>query len=809
MTLPTLRGWGRSESNERVGGVGIAAWCGLRRRWRQVVLLILLVGVVGAGALATGAGGRRASTALARFKSSSRSADIELAAEATPEQLDELAQVPGVDAVAALSAFGLIIPDHAQFQSIGVPIDAAFGTTVDRDRIVAGRPPDPSSVNEITLGEGLATELGLAVGGHLTVESFTPAQIAAILGGTGDVGEPSGPRVDLRVAAIVRRPLDLGDRGASGGLLMLTPAFGRAYTDRIGVFGTRIRIRTDHGAADVPRVLAASRAILGDSQFAAQSLAVETQGARAAIDLFASALWICAAVSAVAGAIAIAIVTARELQLMRDEHERLRELGCTRRQVVMIGMVPTVLAAVGGGVLAVVAAIALSPLFPLGVARRADPDVGLHADWTVLAVGAVALAGVVVAMGFVAAYLSTSRRSLDRSWAGRSWPSTLAERVAAAGTAPPLTNGVRMAVESDRRGTPIRPALFGAVVGTLGLTAALLFGASVRHLVATPRLYGANWDFSAADVTANTPCGGSDYGLAAEPGIAALAELCSQNVQLDGRPVTAIAYTQLRGGPIEPVVVSGQAPDGPNELALGATTLRMLGKHAGDTVHVAGRSTTLEYRIVGTVVFPSLAQAQPLADGAAFTGAGYAPLFDQNLFTRSFVGRIAPGADRSAVERRIMATPQLAPPVGPAVPTEVGRLHEIRWLPVTLATLVVSLALLAVGHAIVTGVRRHRREFAILKTLGFTGSQVRATVAWQATTMGTVGLVIGIPIGIVVGELLWRRVASGLGVSTNAPFPTATVLLIVPAVIALVNLVALLPARAAAQAQPAAALRTD
>ncbi len=127
----------------------------------------------------------------------------------------------------------------------------------------------------------------------------------------------------------------------------------------------------------------------------------------------------------------------------------------------------------------------------------------------------------------------------------------------------------------------------------------------------------------------------------------------------------------------------------------------------------------------------------------------------------------------------------------------------------TLALLVVSLALLAVGHALVTGVRRRRRELAILKTLGFTRGQVRATVAWQATTIATVGLVIGIPIGIVAGELLWRRVASGLGVSTDSPFPIATVLLIVPAVVALVNLVAILPARAAARAEPAAALRTD
>src|SRR5436190_1235241 len=90
--------------------------------------------------------------------------------------------------------------------------------------------------------------------------------------------------------------------------------------------------------------------------------------------------WISATAAGLAGAIAIAIVSARELDLMREEHERLRELGCTRRQLVMIGMVPTVLAAVCGSVLALMAAFVLSPLLPLGVARRADPDVGLHAD---------------------------------------------------------------------------------------------------------------------------------------------------------------------------------------------------------------------------------------------------------------------------------------------------------------------------------------------------------------------------------------------------------------------------------------------
>ena len=90
------------------------------------------------------------------------------------------------------------------------------------------------------------------------------------------------------MVGIVRRPLDLGDQFAVGGLLVLTPAFARAHQADIGVFGSRIRIRTVHGQADVPRVVEEGRAILGDGLFTAQDLAVANQGASAAIDLVAS-----------------------------------------------------------------------------------------------------------------------------------------------------------------------------------------------------------------------------------------------------------------------------------------------------------------------------------------------------------------------------------------------------------------------------------------------------------------------------------------------------------------------------------------
>jgi ABC-type antimicrobial peptide transport system permease subunit len=142
-----------------------------------------------------------------------------------------------------------------------------------------------------------------------------------------------------------------------------------------------------------------------------------------------------------------------------------------------------------------------------------------------------------------------------------------------------------------------------------------------------------------------------------------------------------------------------------------------------------------------------------------------------------------------------------------SIPVEVDRLQQIDAIPASIAALLAVLALLAVGHALVTAVRRRRSELGLLKVLGFDRRQVRATVAWQATTLGTVGLVLGIPAGILIGRVAWQLIANGLGVSDAVTTPTLWLLLTVPAVLLIVNLIALVPARAAARTVPAIALR--
>ena len=158
-----------------------------------------------------------------------------------------------------------------------------MGNVVDRSRLIAGRRANPAAPDEVTIGEVLATQLHQAVGGHLDFVSYTPAQFAAATAGGGSSGgpppSPAGPRVRLRIVGIVRRPGDLGDADSGGGIVVLTPAFNRAYFDQIGNFGVDIDIRTRHGASDVPGVIAAARPIFAHSGGVSSQGGAEDTGA--------------------------------------------------------------------------------------------------------------------------------------------------------------------------------------------------------------------------------------------------------------------------------------------------------------------------------------------------------------------------------------------------------------------------------------------------------------------------------------------------------------------------------------------------
>jgi len=126
-----------------------------------------------------------------------------------------------------------------------------------------------------------------------------------------------------------------------------------------------------------------------------------------------------------------------------------------------------------------------------------------------------------------------------------------------------------------------------------------------------------------------------------------------------------------------------------------------------------------------------------------------------------------------------------------------------------LALLLGLVAVATLAHTLLTSIRRRRRDLAVLKTLGFVRRQVAATVASQATALVGLALVMGVPLGVVLGRWAWVLFARQLGVLPEPTLSAVIVAATVPAALLAANLVATVPARTAARTRPALVLRSE
>ena len=85
-----------------------------------------------------------------------------------------------------------------------------------------------------------------------------------------------------------------------------------------------------------------------------------------------------------------------------------------------------------------------------------------------------------------------------------------------------------------------------------------------------------------------------------------------------------------------------------------------------------------------------------------------------------------------------------------------------------------------------------------------------ATVAWQSTVAVGIGTVIGVPLGIIGGRILWNLFARAIYLGVPAPnVPAPVIGLIVVGSLVLANLVAAIPGRLAARTPTALLLRAE
>jgi hypothetical protein len=488
------------------------------------------------------------------------------------------------------------------------------------------------------------------------------------------------------------------------------------------------------------------------------------------------------------------------------QHPPLLAMGMTGRERAAALLGPAAVVAVGGAVIAVAIAGAASPLMPIGVARRAEPDPGLSFDALVLIIGGVALVLLVMVLAAIAAWRLALRASVADERAGRARPSVVGRKLAGAGVGPTAVTGVRMALEPGRGRTavPVRATLIGTAVGVVGVAATLVFGASLDRLVDTPSRYGWGWDVLAS---ARLPA----KDLRRDPAVAGLTEARFFNLEIGGHATNAVGIRRIEGSAL-PTVIDGRPPQREGEVALGHQTLANLDVAIGDRVGASGPNGRGTLRVVGEAVFASVDDRAVLAEGAVLTERGLARYIANDNegkggYSVYFV-RFAEHADVRTARRRI-ARASGEQVEGSRLPPEVDHLTQVDWLPFVLGGFLALLAVAALIHALVTSVLRRRGDLAVLAALGFVRRQIEAAVVWQASTVALIGVLVGIPIGAVVGRLAWGRVADGLGVATDAAVPTLALALAGPAALLVAVLVAALPARAAARTRVAAVLRAE
>jgi hypothetical protein len=787
----------------------VVARSAIRRKWRHLIVVGVALGVVLGASFTAAAGARRSGSALVRMRRETLAADLTVQLGAPVEGLlDDVVRSPGVAGAGEVFAFVGVAGANGDGPNVNIfaPADDGFLREVDRPRLLEGRLADPGRDDEVTLGRASAELLGVDVGATIDLVTLTPDQFDALQ--TGEFSGFGGPRLRLHVVGITQISDEISEP-ARMATAIATPAFFSSYSGRAAGFGGTARVRLVDGADGVGAFEDNLRQTLGSGPDVALTAAKDvdrpTTRALAALSV---GLGLFAMVAGAAGLAAGAQAISRVLAEVADDHAALPAIGMRRRRLADVYPLvagPTVLVAIAT---AAVVAVAASPLMPIGLARTIEPSPGLDIDATVLLAGSAAVA---IALGgwswLVGARLS--RRGSAAGALGLRRPSTVASLLRGAGAGPGTTTGVEMALEPGRgrRSVPVRSALAGAAVALLGAAAAGVVGVSLHRLVSTPARYGFAGDLISTDA-------GIDQlqepirAAAALPDVRADAAIGFSLATIDGH--TAEAYALL-SEPAAPMltVLSGHLPSAPDEVAVGPRFVGGDGKHVaiGDTIDAApvDGSAALTLRVVGTVLVPGY-DNDPIAGGVVVTRATYERIRPDAGRTLLAVD-LAPGAGADAPEQVSAATSLEY--TGPTPPGDVANLDQLRNLPAVIALTVVLVGVAALTHTVLVAMRRRRRELATLRVVGFAYRQVRTNAFGQVGTYLAFALVVGVPLGIVVGRVVWRGLAGDIGVANDPATPWTVLLAIAPAAVVTAVLLAVPLARAAARRPPAIGLRAE
>ena len=126
--------------------------------------------------------------------------------------------------------------------------------------------------------------------------------------------------------------------------------------------------------------------------------------------------------------------------------------------------------------------------------------------------------------------------------------------------------------------------------------------------------------------------------------------------------------------------------------------------------------------------------------------------------------KFASDADRAAGVASLTRAIAPIPVTSAALPRDLASFGRVDGLPIAVAAILGVMAGAVLVYTLLTAIRRRRRDLAVLKALGFLRRDVARTVTVQAMTLSALALVIGLPIGVLLGRFVWRRFVDWQGI---------------------------------------------
>ncbi len=831
------------------------------RRWGGYLSVVLLIGLVGGIAMASIAAGRSTQSSYPTFLASTNPSDMTISVYAPNSPSGavipltaRIARLPGVKRVR-----DLVGPDFVPLAPNGTPrlntlndllvLASLDGGFLDQDRpgIVQGRRAIPGRPDEMVMTANAARLLGVRLGDVVPLGFYTDAQEALPAFGTPRVAPRFRAGVKLVGIAVFNNSVVQDDIDGAYGFVLLTPALVREAVTVSPAAGApeAYALQLYHGGLDVPAVEQEIRGVVprGATVEFHVTARVVTE-VELAVKPESVALGGFGAIAALVCLVLGGQAISRQVRWGDDDRRAMRALGAAPSVTAADGLIGILGAVAVGSVVAIGVAVALSPLSPLGPVRPVYPGGGIAFDWTVFGIGLAVLLGVLGAGAVALSYLGTPHRA-PRVAVPTARSSVIARRAESTGMPVAGVVGIRFALEPGRGRTavPVRSALVGTVVAVALVVTTLTFASSLNTLVSHPALYGWNWDY-ALNPSNDVPPQALEL-LSHDPDVAGWSGFDYNDVAIDDQTVPVL-MARAPTEAVSPPVLSGHGLEASNQVVMGAATLDVLHKKVGETVFLSYGTPAdapiyippTPLTIVGTATFPAVGFESLVADhtsmgtGAMFSEAIFPPAFKRAVETRDpnlngpelvFVrlrNGVRPVAGRADLERiadaadKVLAADphssgQNVTVLGVQRPAQIVNYHSIGSTPVVLAVGLAAGAIAALGLTLAASVRRRRRDLALLKTLGFTQRQLAAAVAWQATVAAITGVIVGIPLGIVIGRELWTLFAHNLNAVPNPSVPAIPVTIVAVGALVFANLVAALPGRSAARTPTVLVLRAE